>query len=166
LRDAPLNEDVVVSIDAIKPILQSINWERIITRAVINAVRSYSSIKHERPRLLPPRVFRHYINLNLLKYVFRPVISYFALPYSSRLSTYLFSEMVYYRIDEIPLELWSDFASLMLRVATIRYKLPEEVAKVVIILAAQLRLVMKEWERDLIDLGEMVAKSMNLLKEE
>jgi len=166
LCDAPLDGETITSMDAIAPILLTVNWERLIARAVSHTVKSVTSIKNEKPRLLPPRVFRHHINLGLIKYIFAPVAAYFSLPQSYRLSIHLFARMIFYRIDEIPSELWPDFISLMVRAAKIKFKLPEQVAKVVAILATQLRLALEECYPELLKAGEWIAEELNLLKKE
>ncbi|RLE88610.1 MAG: hypothetical protein DRJ67_01595 [Thermoprotei archaeon] len=164
LRDAPLDERIITSIDLVMPILLSVKWERIIAKAVASTVKSVTSIKLDKPRTLPPKQYRHWINLHLIKHVFAHVSSYFSLPQGYRLLVHLLAKMTFYRIDEMPRELWSDFISLMIRLGKIKYRLPEEVAKVIVVLAAQLRLALDECYPTLLEIGEEMAERMSLLK--
>mgnify|MGYP000141370117 CR=1 FL=1 len=155
---------MVTSVDGIASILLTVKWEKVVAKALTHTVKSVASIKNEKPHALPPRVFRHYINISLLKYVFGAVASYFSLPQSYRLSVHLFAKMLFYRIDEIPRELWIDYLALMIRVGMIKFKLPEQVARVVAIMAAQLRLALEDCYDMLLELGELLAERYGLLK--
>jgi len=166
LRHVTLSDGLSDSLSIIAPALLALDWRKIVAMATIRTVKAVASIKNDKPRLLPPRVYKHQLNLYLIKLMTKHVIAYFSIPKSYRLSIHHLIEMVFYRIDEIPKELWQEYISLMTRVGVLKYRLPEEVSKTIVLLAALLRLALEECYDSLLEFGEEFAKTYNLLKRE
>jgi len=135
-----------------------------LARALASTIKSVASIKNDKPSLLPPRQFRHWVNVYVIKHVFVCLSSYFSVPPHQRFHVHTLAKMAFYRLDEIPKELWPDYVSLMIKVGEKKYGFPPEVSKAIVVMAVLLRIALEECYPVLIAFGEEKAKELKLLK--